>query len=123
MILLAVEQAPSLISACDQVRTDIQLPGALRFIGRLRRDIYCLFTLLRGLLPGAFSPCNHLRDWVDQCDCTPTLPKLRLTLAPYLHQLPCPVGFNPQYFKVGSTLSTGQQWTGPDPPCAFVDAS
>ena len=52
--LHALEQAGSLSAAAHTTRTEIELPGALRYLTLLRRDLYAAFSILRGLEPERF---------------------------------------------------------------------
>jgi len=38
----------------DLYSLEIELPGALRYLTRLRRDLYAAFSILRGLEPERF---------------------------------------------------------------------
>jgi hypothetical protein len=120
-LMLDVEQAPSLMRACDTWRLDIDLPGAMRFIQRQVDDIHQTLHLARGLLPQRFAVARNLTDFSCCIDVPDVLTALRQILCTYLQQLPCPVGFNPQRSGVRTAVDSTQQRMGYDPPVAFVD--
>ena len=120
-LMLDVEQAPSLMRACDTWRLDIDLPGAMRFIQRQVDDIHQTLHLARGLLPQRFAVTRNLTDFSCCIDVPDVLTALRQILCTYLQQLPCPVGFNPQRSGVRTAVDSTQQRMGYDPPVAFVD--
>jgi hypothetical protein len=53
----AAEQAPSREAACGELHLDIELPGALRWVGRRVQAVQAALHLLRGLLPERFGGC------------------------------------------------------------------
>jgi hypothetical protein len=57
-VVRAAEQAPSLEAACATLRLDIELPGALRWVGRRVQAVHSALHLLRGLLPERFDGCE-----------------------------------------------------------------
>ena len=120
-LVLDVEQAPSLMRACDTWRLDIDLPGAMRFIQRQVDDIHQTLHLARGLLPQRFAVARNLTDFSCCIDVPDVLTALRQILRAYLQQLPCPVGFNPLQHSVNAPVMSTQQRMGHDPPVAFVD--
>ena len=54
-VVLAAEQAPSREAAADELRLDIELPGALRWMRRRLQAVYLALQLLRGLMPELFT--------------------------------------------------------------------
>lgn len=119
--MLDLEQAPSLMRACDVWRLDIDLPGAMRFIQRQVGDIHQTLHLARGLLPQRFAMACTLGDFSLCINAPCVLIALRQILCEYLQQLPCPLGFNPLRRSVRALVVSPQQRMGYDPPVAFVD--
>jgi hypothetical protein len=54
-MVLAVEQAPSRAAAAGQLRTEIEMPGALRYLDRLSRAVHSALATIRGLEPVRFA--------------------------------------------------------------------
>jgi hypothetical protein len=57
-VVRGAEQAPSREAACAGLRLDIELPGALRWMGRRVQSVHSALHLLKGLLPERFSGCE-----------------------------------------------------------------
>ena len=114
---LAVEQAPSLERAADPLRPDIDLPGALRWTQRRRLRVCDALTALRGLLPEHFADCPaSVSAFRARLGVEPLLPALREVAAPWLHELPAPLGLRPWVGGGGKSGRPGQHNPGPDPP-------
>ena len=116
-VVLAVEAAPSLWSAADRLRPDIELPSAIRWtrrrVGAVRR---CL-TALRGLMPQTFASAPiTLSAFAAAIGVEPMLPGARAVAVEYLQQLPKPLGFGPLVVLGGEVTLSMQQPMGPDPP-------
>ena len=56
-VVVGVEQARSQEAAADDLRTDIELPGALRWLRRRLKPVHAALTLLLGLFPDLFAGC------------------------------------------------------------------
>ena len=123
-IVLAVEQAPFLATAAEGLRTDIELPGALRYLRRLCRAIHQTLGIVRGLLPARFAalPLTLSAFAAALPGCPSVLMTLRELASDYLRLLPTPLGFDPARHKVANPVSGFQHRLGPDPPQAFLDA-
>lgn len=118
-----IEQAPSREAAAAQLRTDIELPGALRYLDRRRRSLQAALTVIRGLLADCFvaitpSLQGFARVLGDDC----VLLNLRGRVARYLPQLPTPFGFNPHRDGRETGAARRQHKMGPDPPVAVLQA-
>jgi len=123
-VVLAVEQAPSLAAAADGLRTEIELPGALRYLRRLCQAIHRALHIIRGLFPQRFvSVPPTVQGFVAELTDGPSvLMTLREQASRHLANLPTPFGFNPSRSNpVRSPLCRQHRW-GPDPPCAILDA-
>ena len=123
-LVLAVEQAPSLMAAADRVRTDIELPGALRYLHRLCQAVYQALGVMRGLHPARFAavPLTLQGFAAALPSCRSVLMALRALASGYLQLLPTPLGFDPVRHKVASPVAGCQHRMGPDPPQAMLDA-
>lgn len=115
--VMTAETAPSLVAAARVLRPDIEEAGALRWVRRRKDAVGDGLHRLRGLLP------DLLTDGVltvTACQIalglTPLLPALREIAAPWLDQLPPPLGFAHRRGGGGSTPSLDPHTMGPDPP-------
>jgi len=125
-MVVAVEQAPSRIAAAGQVRTEIELPGALRYLDRLCRAIHGALAAICGLEPVRFAavvPTLQAFGATLGADVGAILIQLRARLARYLAQLPIPFGFDPHRNVPGAAVRRRQHRMGPDPPSAILEAS
>lgn len=121
-LVLETEQACSREAMCSTWRTDIELPGALRWIRRRIHAIHTVLLILKGLLPEYFADCGatlqsmmHRLDGVGD-ESVPVLARLRLMTIDYLQHLPTPFGFNHWHHRHNGTKRVFQQSMGPDPP-------
>ena len=91
-VVAAVEQAPSLISAADQLRPDaIALPGALRWLRRRVRLVRNALAHVIGLLSDQFARCGaSVAAFRQRLGTTTALRKLRELTASWLATLPAP---------------------------------
>lgn len=116
--VVAVEQANSVEAAADELRPDIELPGALRWLRRRVKSVRRALITLRGLMPERFSgggPAT-LSAWRVHLDCDCVLLALRAIAAAYLPCLPPPLGFRPLRCPSGEHRKALQHKVGPDPP-------
>lgn len=117
-----IEQARSLAAAADVVRTDIELPGALRYLSRLRAAIHGALGIIRGLEPTRFLHTEPtLTGFAATLDTEQVLMTLREQLRDFLPQLPAPLGFNPRPSGPAQRLKVRQHAMGRAPPCTVVD--
>jgi hypothetical protein len=118
-VLAVAEQAKSLEAAADELRPDIELPGAVRWVRRRVKAIQGALTALFGLLPerfaGAVASVLALRAHLGV---TLVLPALREIAAPFLAGLAPPLGLRPPSGAGGERPRSPQQHPGPDPPRA-----
>jgi hypothetical protein len=115
-VIIQMESSPSQEAAADNIRLDINLPSALRW---MRRRLFLIRITLMLLI-----------DLVTSLgDCQPTvssfrsvlgiefvLPRLRMLASPYLNSLPPPLGFGPRPEVKKLKKSHFQHKTGTDPP-------
>jgi len=122
-MVLAVEQAPSRPAAAGQLRTEIELPGALRYLDRLCRAIHGALATVRGLEPKRFAAvAPTLMGFAAALPGGSVLSPLRAGVARYLPQLPTPFGFDPHRRVADGAVRRRQHRMGTDPPAAIVDA-
>lgn len=122
-MVLAVEHTPSRALAAEQLRTEIELPGALRYLDRLCRSVHGTLAAVRGLKPqrfGAVAPT--LQAFAAVLGTDSVLVCLRGSVAHYLPQLSTPFGFDPRRRSLDAADRRRQHRTGPDPPSAFLEA-
>jgi len=119
-VVKAVEDAPSQAAACKQLRLDIELPGAQRWVARRVGAIHLALHLLKGLLPERFADCaatlGAFAFALGLLDGGGVLVALRGIAEPWLQQLPAPLGLRPRRAVVGGRRAARQQSTGTDPP-------
>lgn len=107
-----VEKSHSQNVAADNVRLDIELPGALRWIRRRLFLVNMSLTMLIAFFPSLFKSClPSINCFRNVLAVESVLPELREIAGPQLYLLPPPVGFGPFPKK-----TRFQQRTGTDPP-------
>lgn len=116
-LVRAAEQAPSREALCASERLDIELPGALRWVRRRVQAVQASLLTLKGLLGEPFvAVAPTLTAFSAHLGVAEVLVALRGIAAPWLAQLPAPLGLRPRrrgWRTVGEGL---QQGAGPDPP-------
>lgn len=122
-IVRTVENAVSLEAACRDLRTEIELPGVLRYVSRLIRDIYRALRAIKGLFPLRFSTEPTVCGFSQQLNTKTVLTDLRSIAAVFLPQLPTPLGFNPLRDSTLTIKQNFQHRVGRDPPVAFIEAT
>ncbi len=123
-MVLTVEQARSVPAAAEHLRTDIELPGALRYLRRLGQAIHRALGVVRGLQPTRFAAVPlTLQGFADALSgCPSVLMALREQVSDHLAGLPTPLGFNPARPTVAFPSPVFQHRVGHDPPVAIIDA-
>jgi len=124
-LVRAVELAPSLAAACTDLRTDIELPGALRFVNRLLKSVYGALRAIKGLSPTPFNGTATLMGFalaLGGNDQRHVLMSLRHHARHHLAELPTPLGFNPHSNRVHNGSYPHQHRAGRDPPARLVEA-
>jgi hypothetical protein len=116
-VLTKVEHSHSQEAAADNIRIDILLPGALRWIRRRIFLIRASLSMLIELLPWLFADCNpSILSFQSVLNVDYVLPELRQVASSYLHVLPPPLGFGPRPGTKKLKKSHFQHKTGTDPP-------
>lgn len=122
--VLALEQAPSRAAAAGRLRTEIELPGALRYLDRLCRSIHRTLATIRGLEPAHFTAvAPTLQAFAVALGSDTVLMCLRGRLARYLPLLPTPFGFDPRRRGRDTPVLLPQHQAGPDPPTATLETA
>jgi hypothetical protein len=121
-VVRAAEQAAGLEAACQELRLDIELPGALRWVRRRVQAVHASLHLLRGLLPALFAPAaaTTLTAFAQHLGAGQVLVALRQIAAAFLPRLPAPLGFLPRRQPGGGRGRARQHWVGADPPGAVA---
>jgi len=116
-VLTEIENSPSQEAAADNIRIDIMLPGALRWLRRRIFLVKASLSMLIKLLPGLFADCNpSILSFRSVLNVDYVLPELRQVAGSYLPVLPPPLGFGPLPEAKKSKKSCRQHSTGTDPP-------
>ena len=116
-ILTEVENSPSQEAAAENIRIDIILPSALRWIRRRIFLVKASLSMLIELLPGLFADCHpSILSFQSVLNVEYVLPELRQVASSYLPVLPPPLGFEPRPETKKSKKSHLQHKTGTDPP-------
>lgn len=121
-LVVAVEQAPSLMAATEHLRTDIELPGALRYLSRLCHAIHGALGIVRGLEPQRFAAlpptvCGFARV----LGAASVLMSLRDQASDLLPELPTPLGFRPPRNSADVAQQRIPHRTGRAPPLVILD--
>jgi hypothetical protein len=118
-VVREVEQAASREVACESLRLDIELPGALRWVARRVLSVHASLQVLKGLLPEVFGGCAAtLTAFGERLGVGAVLVVLRGIAEPFLAQLPKPLGFHPRRQPGGGRHGARQHRVGADPPRA-----
>jgi hypothetical protein len=92
-VVLEAQKCPTLESAADKIRPDIELPGAVRWLRRRIKYVAKILTLSAGILPQfGFKSLKQLQKTFKV---NVVLPHLREILETHLHKLPHIIGLIP----------------------------
>lgn len=96
-VVLEAQKHPSLESAAERIRPDIELPGAVRWLSRRINYVAKILTLSAGILPQfGFKSLKQLQK-IFKVDFV--LPYLREILETHLHKLPHIIGLIPPHLQ------------------------
>lgn len=116
-VVAAAEAAPTQEQASEALRPDIELPGALRWLGRRVRLVRAGLAAAIGLLPGLLAGCQPtVKSTRSALGAESVLVCLRAEAAPHLGALPPVLGFGPRPARRRSPKSSSPHDPGPDPP-------
>lgn len=122
--LVIVEQSATLERASEAARPEIELPGALRYLVKLRRDVHAALVIVRGLYPERFGTiAPTITAFAALLGVAWVLVALRGEIERrHLPRLPAPLGFDPRRDGRNDAAETYQHRAGHDPPRTFVEA-
>ncbi len=116
-VVAAAEAAPTREAASEALRSDVELPGALRWLRRRTRLVHAGLASAIGLLPGLLAGCKPTVPSIRSAlSADVALVCLRQELTPHLGAVPPPLGFGPRPARRRPSPTALQQETGPDPP-------
>jgi hypothetical protein len=103
-------------AAAQDLRTEIDLPGAMRWIRRRRDAVWAALLAVVTALPGRLGTVARVQAVQTVLDTERALVALREIGADHLQALTYPLGFcRPRHLRAERDLVT-QHETGPDPP-------
>jgi hypothetical protein len=117
-VVETAQSSPSMWAAVDELRSDITLLSAARWIRRRVRLVIAALNAIIYLVPDRFEGClptiTSFRNalGIEQG----VLVELRSLCANHLPSLPPPVGFGPRPPREWCPGRVGQQRSGPGPP-------
>ena len=113
----AVEQGTSIESTAGGLRSNVDLPGAVRWTRRRLRWVSAALHTLAGLLPDVLAGCElTVLAMRSTFGVESVLVHLRRLLAGHLQSLPGPIGFGHLQSRGRYPGSRRQHSAGPDPP-------
>lgn len=115
-VVAVVEAAPSVEAAADELRPDIELPGAIRWIRRRLGPARAVLLAVVTLLPPLVGSCHPTLEEVGQLLGTPVLRQVRAHAEKHLGKLAAPIGFGPRPRRGGRPRAPREHDLGPDPP-------
>ena len=96
-VILEVQKHPTLVSAAEHIRPDIELQGALRWINRRIAYVSTVLKAIAGLIPEI--GFNSLKQLQKKLNVDFALPCLRKILNNHLYALPRIIGLIPPQLK------------------------
>ena len=115
-VVAAVEAAPSVEAAADQLRPDIDLPGAIRWVRRRLAPVRAVLLALVTMSPERLGGCAPTLHDVGKRLGTPVLRHVRAQSERHLGALATPVGFGPRPRPRQRRATPLEHDPGPDPP-------
>jgi hypothetical protein len=114
--LAKVAAGSSIEKAAGEIRPDIELPGAVRWVRRRMGYVRMALLALVTLMPGQLGSEPRLGSVREVLGTKSVLVRLREIGAAHLGALAPPVGFGPRPKRRWRRRRHSQQETGPDPP-------
>lgn len=115
-VINQMENSPSQEAAAENIRLDIGLPGALRWMRRRLFLIRITLMLLIDLVTSLGDCQPTISSFRSVLGSEVVLPRLRMFASPYLDILPPPLGFGPRPKAKKIKKIHFQHKTGTDPP-------
>lgn len=114
---VVVAESMGVEAAAQALRVqEVELPGALRWLGRRRRGVRAAVLALITAIPGRLGTVPEVRAIRAVLGTERALVALRGIGAAHLHALPHPLGFSPLFSGRVEGEPPRQHETGPDPP-------
>jgi hypothetical protein len=111
-----VAAGSSIEKAAGEIRPDLELPGAVRWVRRRLGAVRMALLALVTLMPGRLGSEPRLGSLREVLKIKSALVRLREVGAAHLGSLAPPVGFGPRPMRRWRRRRHSQQETGPDPP-------
>lgn len=115
-VVAAVEAASSVEAAADQLRPDIELAGAIRWVRRRLNPVRAVLLALVTVVTDLAGSCAPTLTGVSQRLGTPVLRQVRVKAEKHMGSLAAPVGFGPRPRRVSRDRTPREHDLGPDPP-------
>ncbi len=120
-VINKVENSKSQESAADELRPDIELPGALRWVRRRILLVRTTLVILTELFPNLFVGCNiTLSSFRSALSVVKILSGFRELAGSHLYSIPPPVGFGPSPKSFLHKKNHFQHKMGTDPPSKII---
>jgi hypothetical protein len=94
-VVVQVEESRSVEAAASVLRPDIDLPGAVRWVGLRKRGVQTALLALLTAMPGRLGTTPKVVAVRAELGTTRALVELREIGAPHLHSVRRPLGFQP----------------------------
>ena len=115
-VVAVVEAAPSVQAAADELRPDIELPGAIRWVRRRLGPVRAALLALVTMVPELAGSCAPTITEVGQRLGRPVLRQVRAQVEKQLGKVAAPVGFGPPPSPRRRGRTPCEHDPGPDPP-------
>ena len=114
--VVLVAESRGVEAAAQELRTDVDLPGAMRWLRRRRDLVRAALLALITALPGRLGTVPRVHAVRTVLETNRALVALREIGAGHLHALSYPLGFCRARRRMAERDLQGQHKTGPDPP-------
>ena len=114
--VVVAAESKGIEAAAQDLRTEIDLPGAMRWLRRRRDLVRAVLLALITALPGRLGAVAQVQSVRDVLGTDRALVALREIGADHLHALGYPLGFRRPRRRVVDRGRAIQHETGPDPP-------
>jgi hypothetical protein len=115
-VVAAVEAARSVEAAAEELRPEIELAGAIRWVRRRLRPVRAALLALVTMAVGGLVSCRPTLDSIGHQFGRPVLRQIRSRANRHLGALAAPIGFGPRPRRGGHRRGPLEHDMGPDPP-------
>jgi hypothetical protein len=115
-VVCRVEAARSVEKAAGEIRPDIELPGAVRWVRRRLGPVRGALVVIATLMPGTLPAVLKLAAVRSHLEAESALMELRARAEKHLGSIRWPLGLRPPVHGGGPRGGPRQHETGPDPP-------